>query len=426
MFKLRINPWQYLIISFSILILFGTILLKFPFVNHQNGISTIDACFTATSAICVTGLTTISTSGFNLWGQLSLLLLMQMGAIGIMTLTSSFILALKGKISLKHKVVFSKLQENYKIKDANQILKSILAITFVTEFIGFVLLSIGFLLEGFSFQNALYHGLFHSVSAFCNAGFSTFDTSIINFNPLIKYTISFLIVIGGIGYFVIYEFIEKYRKNIKFSFHTKIVLLTTLLLIVLGAVLLFVFENGNLNITDSFFQSVTARTAGFNSIEINNLNYASLFLLLLLMFIGASPGSTGGGIKTTTFFVMIYSVFSLLKGKTEVVIFNRRIALKTIIKAFATSFIYFGVIIIGTILILEESQMKLQDVIFEVISATGTVGLSLGITPNLDDFGKVIIILLMFIGRIGPASLALATMKKEKQVKIKYPEGNLY
>jgi trk system potassium uptake protein TrkH len=144
------------------------------------------------------------------------------------------------------------------------------------------------------------------------------------------------------------------------------------------------------------------------------------------MFIGASPGSTGGGIKTTTFFVMIYSIFSLLKGKTEVVIFSRRITLKTIIKAFATSFIYFGVIIIGTIIILEESNMKLQQVLFEVVSAIGTVGLSLGITPDLDNLGKIIIVLLMFIGRIGPASLALATMTKAKQIKIKYPEGNLY
>ena len=426
MFKLNLNPWQYLIISFTVLIFFGTVLLEFPFVEHVEGVSVIDACFMATSAVCVTGLTTIPTSGFNLAGQLSLLLLMQMGAIGIMTLTSSFILALKGKLSLKHKVAFSKLQENFEIKDANQILRSILKITFVTEFIGFILLSIGFIIEGFTFRNALYQGFFHSISAFCNAGFSTFDTSIINFNPLIKYTISFLIIIGGIGYFVIYELIEKYRNKIKFSFHTKIVLLTTVLLIIGGTVFLFVFENGNLNFTDSFFQSVTARTAGFNSVDISNLNYASLFLLLLLMFIGASPGSTGGGIKTTTFFVIIYSIFSLLKGKTEVVIYNRTITLNTIIKAFATSFIYFGVIIIGTILILEESNMTLQQVLFEVVSAMGTVGLSLGITPDLDNFGKIVIVLLMFIGRIGPASLALATMTKEKQIKIKYPKGNLY
>jgi len=424
--KINLNPWQYLIISFAILILFGTVLLQMPFVNHTNGLSIIDASFAATSAICVTGLATVSTSGFNLYGQLSLLLLMQLGAIGIMTLTSSFLVAFKGKLSLKHKISFSKLQENFEIKDANSILKSILTITFITEFIGFILLSIGFLLEGLPIKKAMYQGFFHSISAFCNAGFSTYDTSIVNLNPLIKYTISFLIIIGGLGYFVIYELIEKRKHHRKLSFHSKIVITTTIVLIFGGTLLLLLFENGTMNFTDSFFQSVTTRTAGFNSVDLTKLNYASIFLILLLMFIGASPGSTGGGIKTTTFFIIIISIFSVLKGKTEVVIFNRTISIKQIIKAFATSFIYFGIIVLGVILLLQESTFSLQEALFEAVSAMGTVGLSLGITPNLDTYGKIIIIALMFIGRLGPASLALATMKKEKELKIKYPEGTIY
>ncbi len=409
-----------------ILILFGTIILQLPFVTHTNKITTIDACFTATSAICVTGLTTVSTSGFNLFGQLSLLLLMQLGAIGIMTLTSSFLIAFRGKLSLKHKISFSKLQENYEIKDANSILKSILKITFITEFIGFIFLTFGFLLEGLPIKSALYQGFFHSISAFCNAGFSTYDTSIVNLNPLIKFTISFLIIIGSLGYFVIYELMEKHKHHRKLSFHSKIVITTTIILVLGGTLLLLLFENGNMNFTDSFFQSVTTRTAGFNSVDLTKLNYASIFLILLLMFIGASPGSTGGGIKTTTFFVIIISIFSILKGRTKVVIYNRTISIKQIIKAFATSFIYFGIIVLGVILLLQESKFSLQETLFEVISAMGTVGLSLGITPNLDTYGKIIIIALMFIGRLGPASLALATMRKEKQLKIKYPEGNIY
>jgi trk system potassium uptake protein TrkH len=424
--RIHLNPWQYLILSFSLLILFGTILLQLPIITHTNGITTIDACFTATSAICVTGLTTVSTSGFNLGGQLGLLLLMQLGAIGIMTLTSSFLIAFRGKLSLVQKVSFSKLQENFEIKDANSILKNIITITFITEFIGFVLLSIGFLIEGLSFSNALYQGFFHSISAFCNAGFSTYDTSIVNLNPLIKYTISFLIIVGGLGYFVIYELIEKYKHQKKLSFHSKIVLSMTVALIIGGTILLFIFEKGTMNITDSFFQSVTTRTAGFNSVDLSKLNYASIFLILLLMFIGASPGSTGGGIKTTTFFIVIYSIFNVLKGKTEVVVFNRTISIKYILKAFAISFIYFGIIVIGVTLLLQESNFSLQEALFEAISAMGTVGLTLGITPNLDTFGKGIVIALMFIGRIGPASLALATMTREKQIKIKYPEGNIY
>jgi len=397
-----------------------------PFVNHTNGLSIIDACFTATSAICVTGLTTVSTSGFNLYGQLSLLLLMQLGAVGIMTLTSSFLVAFRGKLSLKHKISFSKLQENFEIKDANSILKSILIITFITEFIGFVLLSIGFFIEGLSLNNAMYQGFFHSISAFCNAGFSTYDTSIVNLNSLIKYTISFLIIIGGLGYFVIYELIDKRKHHSKLSLHSKIVIYTTIVLIIGGTLLLFLFEKGTMTFTDSFFQSVTTRTAGFNSIDLTKLNYTSIFLILLLMFIGASPGSTGGGIKTTTFFIIIISIFSVLKGKTEVVIYNRTISIKHILKAFATSFIYFGIIVFGVILLLQESPFSLQEALFESVSAMGTVGLSLGITPNLDTYGKIIIIALMFIGRLGPASLALATMKKEKHLKIKYPDGTIY
>lgn len=424
--KIDLNPWQYLILSFSILIALGSVLLQMPFVHHAQGISVIDATFTATSAVCVTGLVTLPTSGYNLAGQWSVLLLIQLGAIGIMTLTSSFLLAIKGNISLKQKISFSKIQESFEIQDAHGILRNILRITFVTEYVGFVVLSIGFLFEGLPLTKALYQGLFHSVSAFCNAGFSTYDTSIMHLNPLIKYTISLLIVMGGIGYFVIYELIEKYRAKKKLSFHSKIVLFTTLALIIFGTFLLYIFENGKMSITDSFFQSITTRTAGFNSVDISSLSYASIFLMFVLMFIGASPGSTGGGIKTTTFFVIAYSIFSLLKGKTEVVVFNRTISFHYILKAFATVFIYILVISIGVILLLEESNIPLQDALFEAISAMGTVGLSLGVTTHLDTFGKIIIIILMFVGRLGPASLAMATMVKEKKIKIKYPKGSLY
>ncbi len=426
-FKNRnVNPWQYLILSFSLLILFGSILLQLPFVTHQQGVSIINAIFTATSAICVTGLTTIPTSGFNTAGQLSILLLIQLGAIGIMTLTSSFLLALKGSINLKHKISFSKLQENYEIQDASNILKQILRITFITEFIGFVLLSIGFLLEGLPFNTALYQGFFHSISAFCNAGFSTYDSSIIGLNPLIKITISLLIIMGGLGYFVIFEWLETQKGNRKLSLHSKIVLLTTTALIIVGTILLYLFESGNMTVLDSFFQSVTTRTAGFNSVDLTQLSNGSIFLILILMFIGGSPGSTAGGIKTTTFFIIIYSIVSLLKGKTEFVIFNRSFPLKVVVKAFATAVMYFVIVSVGVILLLEESKIPLKESLFEVISAMGTVGLTIGITPNLDVFGKIVLILLMFIGRLGPASLAMATLGKEKEVKIKYPKGNIY
>jgi len=424
--EIKINPWQYLVLSFVLLILFGSILLEMPFVKHQNGLPIIDAIFTSTSAVCVTGLTTVPTSQFNLWGQLSILILIQLGAIGIMTLTSSFLLALKGNISLKHRISFSKLQENFDLYDANYVLKSILKITFVTELLGIILLSIGFYWQGLPFSDAIYQGVFHSISAFCNAGFSTYDQSLIGTNFIIKYTIAFLIIMGGLGYFVIFEIMQYFQEKRKFSLHSKIVLISTIFLIVIGSALIYFFERGELNLTDSIFQSVTTRTAGFNSVEMSNLSNASIFLMLLLMFIGASPGSTGGGIKTTNFFVMVYAIFSVLKGRDSVVIWHRTISSNYILKAFGTAIIYFIVLSVGIILLLSDTNLNLEDSIFEAVSAMGTVGLSLGITPHLGMEGKWIIIALMFIGRLGPASFALATLKSQKQIKLKYPEGTLY
>ncbi len=425
--KFKVNPWQYLVLSFSFLIAFGTIMLLMPFVKHSQGVSLIDALFTSTSAVCVTGLVTIPTSGFNLAGQLIILLLIQLGAIGIMTLTSAFLMALKGNLKLKHRWSFTRLQEDNDMRSAGYILKNIVKITFIIEAIGTILLTIGFKFEGLSWQSASYQGFFHSISAFCNAGFSTYDTSLINLNPLIKITIALLIIMGGIGYFVILEMISRRKdKNYRFTLHTKIVLFSTILLIVVGTILIYVFEKGNINLIDSFFQSVTARTAGFNSVNLNHLQVASIFVIIILMFIGASPGSTGGGIKTTNFFVIVFSIISVLKGKTEVVIFNRTISARYILKAFATAIIYFMIISIGVVLLLQNSNLHFEDVIFESVSAMGTVGLSLGITPILSSYGKLIIVALMFIGRLGPSSFAMATLLNEKKIKIKYPEGTIY
>ena len=422
----KLNPWQYLVVSFAFLIASGSLLLYFLPVKTNGQLSFIDALFTSTSAVCVTGLTTIPTSQFTLTGQLIILLLIQLGAIGIMTLTSSFLLMLKGKISLTHKMIFSGLENKESFIETNIVLKNILKITFVTEFIGFIFLSIGFILQGLSFKNSLYQAFFHSISAFCNAGFSTFDTSMMGMNPVIKLSISVLIIIGGLGYLVIYEIWDKKKNWKKYSLHSKIVLLTTLFLIVAGTLFIYLGEWKHISWIDSFFQSVTTRTAGFNSVEIAKMPIYIIFLLMLLMFIGASPQSTGGGIKTTTFFVIIYSIFSILKGKKQLVIFHRSIPFTYIMKAFATTVLYAATIFTGVILLLETNDIGLKEGLFEAVSAMGTVGLSLGITPVLNPAGKIIIIALMFIGRLGPASLALATMKKNKETKIKYPQGEIY
>jgi len=422
----RFNPWQYLVLSFLILIGFGTWALKLPFVHHQTGLNWLDACFEATSAVCVTGLTTVPTSGFNIYGQLVLLLLMQLGAIGIMTITSSFLLAVKGNVNLKHRLSFSQLQENFNLSDANFVLKNILKITFITELIGMFFLVTGFLWQGLPFGEAVYQGFFHSISAFCNAGFSTYDDSLIHTNTLIKLTVAFLIIMGGLGYFVIFELMAFYKAKRRMSLHSKIVLSVTLFLIITGTVLLYYFQGGEMGWVDSFFQSVTARTAGFNSVDMHFLGNASVFLLLILMFIGASPGSTGGGIKTTNFFIMMYAIFLVLKGRESVVIWHRTISRKQILKAFATAISYFLILSLGILFMFQHTDFGFKETIFEAVSAMGTVGLSLGLTPLLGVKGKIIIIALMFIGRLGPASFAMATIGRQKEIKIKYPDGEVF
>ncbi len=424
--KYKFNPWQYLVLSFIFIIAFGTLSLKLPFVKHTNGLHWIDAVFTSTSAVCVTGLVTVPTSGFNIAGQLILLLLMQLGAIGIMTITSSVLLSLKGNVNLRHRLSFSQLQENFSLHDADYVLKNILRITFVTESVGMILLTAGYLWQGLGFKSALYQGFFHSISAFCNAGFSTYDQSLTGTNLLIKTTVALLIIIGGLGYFVIFEIMAYYKEKRRFSLHSKIVLSVSLFLIVVGTLLLYYFQKGQMSWIDSFFQSVTTRTAGFNSVDLNRISNAGIFLMLLLMFIGASPGSTGGGIKTTNFFIMIYAIFSVLKGREAVVIWNRTISRRQILKAFGTTIIYFIVLSTGILLILHYTNLGFKEVIFEAVSAMGTVGLSLGITPLLGFNGKLVIIALMFIGRVGPASFAMATISRQKEVKINYPEGEIY
>ena len=422
-----LNPWQSLVLSFGVLIVSGTLMFFLPGVRHDSGLELIDALFTATSAVCVTGLTSIPTSGFNTPGQWLILVLMQTGAIGIMTLTSSFLLALRGTIRLRHRAAISELQDDFTSSGTHEVLKNIIKITLMVEWVGFVLLSAGFYMEGFPLSTAMYHGLFHSVSAFCNAGFSTFDSSLTGMNAMIKYVVMILIFLGGSGYFVLYEWWEILRKRRKKTgFHARIVWLVSMILIIAGAVLIFTGEKGNISFTDSLFQSVTARTAGFNTVDISNLRYASLFVLIVLMFVGASPGSTGGGIKTTSFFAMIYSVWGILRGKEQVVIYHRTIPNTFIIKSFAVAVLYFITISLGILFLLETQDFALEEVMFEVVSAMGTVGLSMGITPQLDVAGKLMVVMLMFIGRVGPASMALAMMKRNKNVKIHYPVGDLY
>ncbi len=421
--RFKLNPWHYLFISFIFLTFTGALLLALPFVRTHDQLSFIDALFTSTSAVCVTGLIVVRTTDFTLAGQIILMILMQLGAIGIMTITTVLIMIIRGSIDLEHRLSFTSLQNNFNLKSSQKVLSFIIKITFLVEFIGALFIALGFYLQGFTVGKAIYHGIFQSVSGFCNAGFSTFDESLIGAHWLVKYTVMVLIIIGGLGYFVIFEIFQN-KKFSRYSLHSKVVLITSLLLILTGALFIFTIEK-NVSIGDSLFQSVTARTAGFNTVDISKMHLVSLFFITMLMFIGASPGSTGGGVKTTTFFIVTYSIIRVLRGETSIQIFGRHLSHKVLLRAMALIVVYSLIIIIASILIMLVYPFDFFDVLFEVMSAVGTVGLSLGLTAKFGLFGKIILIICMFLGRVGPATLAMITLRKQREIKIKYPEDRV-
>ncbi len=440
--KIRLAPAQIVIISFSAIILVGTIFLALP-ISAADGknIGLVDAFFTATSATCVTGLSTLSLSeNFSFIGQVVVLILIQIGGLGYMTLYSSMTILLGKSLAVRDQVLMQDLLDISSLEDLLQMIINIIKYTLVIEIIGGVLLTIAFSFEGYEFGEALYFGVFHSISAFCNAGFALFDNSMENFvfNPAIHGVISLLIFFGGLGFIVIKELEYVFfrgGKIINLSVHSKIVLMTNLLLVIAVAIYIFfgeflhALESMTLwqQIQVSVFQSITTRTAGFNTIPLNNLHPHTIYLVSLVMFIGASPGSTGGGIKTTTFALLFQSVKATLRGRDRVEFFDRTVPNLTVVRAVAI--IVISLIIVSFFILLMmrlEPEHDFLSLFFEVVSAFATVGLSLGITPYLSVAGKIALIFLMFVGRVGPLTLALALGQKKKQVgNLEYPEGRI-
>jgi trk system potassium uptake protein TrkH len=440
--KIKLAPAQIVIISFSAIVGIGTLLLYLPISAAEGrNISFIDAFFTATSATCVTGLSTLSLSdNFSLVGQIIVLVLIQVGGLGYMTLYSSMTILLGKSLAVSDKVMMQDLLDISSFEDLVQMIVNIIKYTLVIELIGAIVLTVAFTLEGLEFSESIYYGIFHSVSAFCNAGFALFNNSLESFgtSPMIHGTISALIFLGGLGFIVLKELehiILKGQKLINLSVHSKVVLTTNIVLVVLVAIYIFFgeFLNGlsTYGIWDkiqiSFFQSITTRTAGFNSISLSNLHPHTIYLMALVMFIGSSPGSTGGGIKTTTFAILFQSVKATLKGHDHVEFFDRRVPNLIVVRAIAI--IVISLIIVSFFILLMmrlEPEHDFLALFFEVVSAFATVGLSLGITPYLSIAGKFSMIILMFIGRVGPLTLALAIGQKRKEDgKVEYPEGRI-
>jgi trk system potassium uptake protein TrkH len=433
------NPPVSLMLSFATVIIFGTILLMFP-ASSANGQVThfLDALFTATSATCVTGLVVVNTgTHFSVFGQLVILLLIQIGGLGIMTISTAFALMLGQRLTLKLENVMQRMVGESQSVNLLKLLRSIVLVTVFIEGVGAMFLFITFS-KILPTSQAIYYAVFHSVSAFCNAGFALWTNNLADFvnSPVVNLSITFLIILGGLGFTVLidlYHYFFSGAKVKKLTLHSKIVLATSAGLILLGFVTLYLAEyhgamagfSASGRMLSSWFQSVTMRTAGFNTIDIGRFSSASVLIALVLMFIGASPGSTGGGVKTTTFTVLMLSVVAMLRGKRDLTVFNRKIALSNAREATTLLSLAAAIIFIVVFVLMLIEPYAFEKLLFEAISAFGTVGLSMGITSSLTYPGKALITLLMYIGRIGPLTMIYAFSMRKRQPNINYAEEKI-
>ncbi|QDZ41260.1 ATPase [Euhalothece natronophila Z-M001] len=435
-------------LGFIAVISVGTILLLFPITTSDGSWNDpITALFTATSAVCVTGLAVVDTgTHFSFWGQLIILFLIQIGGLGYMTTNTFLLLVIRKKFDLRQKVAIDQSFDRPFLQGSRNLIISIIATSLIFELTGFFLLTNLFS----DHDNTIWLALFHSISAWNNAGFSLFSDSLMSYQSSLQANIIFpiLIIFGGLGYQAIFEMfmwskqkfeervLNKNTEQIIFSLNSKIVSNTTLILLFLGTVAFFLtdFSNarvfGDLPLHERFlgawFQSVTTRTAGFNSVDISNMTNAGLFITIAFMVIGASPSGTGGGLKTTTLRILINSTISTLKGKTEVIVYERRVPVNLILKAVGVLCASFTLLTTVTALIaITDPNLSFIQILFEVCSAFATVGLSTGITGSLSPLGKLIIIATMYIGRVGILIVINTLVKASPPSLIKYPEENL-
>lgn len=438
--RVFLDPPKILVLGFALLIFLGACLLMLPIATIDGeGLPFIDALFTSTSATCVTGLVVVDTgSTFTVFGQTVILTLIQIGGLGFMTFATFFYILLGKKISFRERLVLQEALNNLSLEGVVRLAKRILIFTVLFETAGGIILSLRFAGD-MPIGRAIYYGFFHSISNFNNAGFDLMGefrslTPYVD-DPIVVLTVCALITFGGIGFIVMNELYE-YRDTKRLSVHTKMVLATSLILTVGGTLFIFLFEFGNSKtlqplspigkIFGALFQSVTARTAGANTLNIPDLAHPTLFLIIFLMFIGASPGSTGGGIKTTTAATLLGTVWSQIKGKDEVVFFRRSIANDTIFKALTVIVSALFLVMVVTILLtITETGKDFLMILFEATSAFATVGLSMGLTPELSPIGRVLVILTMFAGRLGPLTVAFAVTAKRNPDPYRRPKGKI-
>lgn len=432
------NVPLFLGMSFLVVILIGATLLSLPIASVDgNSVGFVNSFFTASSATAVTGLVVANTATqWTMFGKVVIITLIQIGGLGTITLFSIATVLLGRKISLQQRLL---VKEQLNITSMSGIVKWVIyvtKITFLIEFTGALLLSFS-LIPKYGFITGVWYSIFHAISAFCNAGFDLFGDSIVSYSGdiYINMIICGLVIMGGLG-FLVYMDIYNSRNFRNLKVHSKVVISVSALLLIIGTVATLLIEyNNSLSIGDfgfghkvlaSFFQSTVTRTAGFNSIDIGQVHDATAIIYILLMFIGGSPASTAGGLKTTTFAVMIFSTIGMVRGEHDIVIFNRKIDKEVILRALAITIVCISLVVIVTmaIAIVEHDRFEFLDILFESVSAFGTVGMTRGITPHLSDISKIILGFTMFIGRVGPTTIAVGLMKT-KPSSIKYASGKI-
>lgn len=431
---IHLNPSQLLVVTFLFSILLGMFMLKMP-ISTKTEISWLDALFTATSAMTVTGLVVVDTSQtFTIFGQIVILLLIQLGGLGIMSFAILIFIVLGKKIGMKERIVIQHALNQTSLGGVIQLVKYLFLFSFVIEFLGMIILSFRWVPQ-FGLKKGIYYSFFHAISAFNNAGFSIWSDSLMQFvgDPVVNLMISFLFIIGGLGFTVLAD-IWRNRSFQKLSLHSRLMLIGTISLNLCAMFFFFIVEYynhktlGSLPLLDklwaSYFQAVTTRTAGFNSLDIASMEESTIFLMIILMFIGAGSASTGGGIKLTTAIVITFSIAAFLRGRTEIQVGKRSISVEIIMRALVITMMSMISIILAVFILNLFEKHSFLEILFEAVSAFGTVGLSMGITGSLTSIGKVVIILLMFIGKVGPLTL-LFTLSKPQQPKIRYPNEDV-
>lgn len=433
--KKRLNPPQMLILIFIVIIIIGAVLLKLPFATTIP-ITWSEAFFTATSALTITGLTVVDTGqSFTLFGEIVILLLIQIGGLGIMTFAILVFLLLGRKISFKQRLLVQRALNQNEFGGIVRLVKYVLILSFSIEAVAAFLLSLYWGAQ-MGWGKGIYYSIYYSISAFNNAGFTLWSDSLSRWvgDPVVNIVITTLIIVGGLGFTVIVN-LWSARRVAELTLHTKLMLVGTLIINVVAFLVIFFLEFrnpgtlGNLSFGNkmwgAYFQGITTRSTGFNTVDIVSLRNVTLFFMILLMYIGAGSTSTGGGIKLTTFIVLLLSVVKILRGRQEAVAFGRTIKDSIFMKAFALvvmslTLIFISIFVIGLI---EEAPFL--HIVFEVVSAATTTGLSTGLSQQLTDVGKWILMLLMFIGRLGPLTFIYSLAAPEIN-KIRYPEGDLF